>query len=92
MYNSAFSNRYLGVVFKTPKSDVEITKMFDTPFTLRKLELSYNGELVLNSNILTKLNLEGTAGEDLGTYKLQYYLDNQTKASEVQLSSNMTFD
>ena len=89
MYESSFSNRYLGVVFKTPKSDVEIVKMFETPFTLRKLELSYKGALVINSPILTNINLEGTSGEDLGTYKLEYYLDNVSKLT-APLSSSMT--
>ena len=89
MYESSFSNRYLGVVFKTPKSDVEIVRVFETPFTLRKLELSYNGALVINSPILTNINLDGTSGEDLGTYKLEYYLDNVTKQT-AQLSSSMT--
>ena len=89
MYDNSFSNRYLGVVFKTPKSDVEIVKVFETPFTLRKLELSYKGSLVINTPILTNINLEGTAGEDLGTYKLEYYLDNTLK-NTTQLSSSMT--
>jgi hypothetical protein len=77
-------------VFKTPKSDVEIIHVFDTPFTLRKLELSYKGPLVINSPILTNINLEGTSGEDLGTYRLEYYLDNVTKLTEPLSSGTST--
>lgn len=89
MYENTFSNRYLGVQFTTPKSDTVITHVFDTPFTLRKLDLSYGGNLVINTNILTNITLNGTEGEDLGTYILEYYLDNTTK-NEVNLSSSMT--
>ena len=89
MYENSFANRYLGVQFTVPKSNTVITKIFESPFTLRKLELSYKGGLVINSNILTNINLEGTAGEDLSTYKLEYYLDNVTK-NTVQLDGNMT--
>ena len=89
MYENTFSNRYLGVQFTTPKSDTIITHVFDTPFTLRKLDLSYGGNLVINTNILTNITLNGTEGEDLGTYMLEYYLDNTTK-NEVNLSSSMT--
>ena len=89
MYENSFANRYLGVQFTVPKSDTVITKIFESPFTLRKLELSYKGGLVINSNILTNINLEGTAGEDLSTYKLEYYLDNITK-NTVQLDGSMT--
>lgn len=89
IFESSFSNRYLGAVFTVPNGKAEIVKIFDSPFTLRKLELSYKGPLVINSNILTNINLDGTEGEDLGTYKLEYYLDNTTK-NTVQLTSNMT--
>lgn len=89
MYENSFSNRYLGVVFKTPKSDAEIIRMFDSPFTLRKLELSYKGPLVINTPYLTNINLDGTVGEDLGTYRLEYYLDNTSKLT-YNLNSGMT--
>lgn len=89
MYENTFSNRYLGVQFTTPKSNAVITHIFDTPFTLRKLDLSYRGNLVINTDTLTNIALNGTDGEDLGTYILEYYLDNTTK-NEINLSSSMT--
>lgn len=90
MYENAFSSRYLGMVFRTPKSDVEQVMIFDSPFTLRKLELSYKGLALINTPILTNINLDGTAGEDLSTYRLEYYVDNTTRQTVQIDGSSMT--
>lgn len=84
MFNNAFLERYLGVVFKVPKSDVEITKVFKVPFTLRKLELSYKGLSLIRTPILTNINLEGTMGESLENYTLQYYIDTVVGSPKTQ--------
>ena len=89
MYDNSFAKRYLGAVFTTPKSTVEIVKVFDTPFTLRKLELSYGGPLVVNTPILTNIVLNGTDNEDLSNYELEYFLDGTTKLPNHKLSSGM---
>jgi hypothetical protein len=89
MYDNSFAKRYLGAVFTTPKSTVEIVKVFDTPFTLRKLELSYGGPLVVNTPILTNIVLKGTDNEDLSNYELEYFLDGTTKLPNHKLSSGM---
>ena len=90
MYENAFSNRYLGMVFKTPKNNVEQVMIFDSPCTLRKLELSYKGLALINTPILTNINLNGTAGEDLSTYRLEYYVDNTTRQTVQIDGSSMT--
>ena len=105
MFESSFAGRYLGAVVVPPnKNAVEVVTMFDSPFTLRKLDLSYNGPLVIrndsstNTCILTNINLDGTAGDDMGTYKLEYCvdsvnrttveLDSSTSASQITLTLN----
>lgn len=87
LFNNAFLDRYLGVVFKVPKSDVEITKVFKVPFTLRKLELSYKGLSLIRTPILTNINLEGTMGENLENYTLQYYIDTVKSLESQELTS-----
>lgn len=95
MFESSFSKRYLGVVFRVPNGKVDIVKMFDQPFTLRKLELSYTGNAVIrnasaiNECVITNINLNGVGSDDLSTYKLEYYLDGVVK-QEKQLDSSMT--
>ena len=95
MFDSSFSKRYLGVVFRVPNGKVDITKMFDQPFTLRKLDLSYSGNLVIrndsdtNECIITNIKLDGVGTDDLSTYTLQYYLDNVTRQTAT-LNSSMT--
>lgn len=95
MFESSFSKRYLGVVFRVPNGKVDIVKMFDQPFTLRKLDLSYKGNSVIknasatNECVITNINLDGVGSDDLSTYKLEYYLDGVVK-QEKQLDSSMT--
>lgn len=95
MFESSFSKRYLGVVFTVPNGKAEIIKVFDQPFTLRKLDLSYKGNAVLKNNsatnecIITNINLDGVGSDSLADYKLEYYLDNVTKLS-TQLDNTMT--
>lgn len=73
MFENSFSNRYLGIVYRAPGKTAtgelrpEEVKVFQTPFTLRKLELSYLGKSLINSNKLTNIKLEGTANENLDT-------------------------
>lgn len=95
MFESSFAGRYLGVVFSVPKSTTQIVKVFDSQFTLRKLELVYGGDLVIkndssdNTCILTNIKLNGVGNDDMGTYKLEYCLDkNTTNKPQVQLSSS----
>jgi hypothetical protein len=95
MFESSFSKRYLGVVFRVPNGKVDIIKMFDQPFTLRKLELSYTGNSVIrnasatNECVITNINLNGVGSDNLSTYKLEYYLDG-VDPLEQQLDSSMT--
>ncbi len=92
MFEYPFSGRYLGIVFNVPNGETE-TYIFDQSFTLRKLELSYNGNLVIGGDtdecIITNINLNGSDNDDLSTYKLQYYLDN-TVAQEKNITESMT--
>lgn len=84
MFENAFSGRYLGVTFYLPKSTTEVVQIFGTPFTLRKLELSYKGELLINTPTLPNITLEGVS-EDLSEYYIQYYLDNTNRIPLVKL-------
>lgn len=97
LFDNPFSNKYLGIVYKSP-GGIEETTIFKQPFTLRKLELSYTGESIINNTTLSGIKLSGTENENLNSYSIEYYLDNTTKATK-QLSSStqaenitLTFD
>jgi hypothetical protein len=81
MFRDPFSNKYLGVVVTVPNSDLESIYVFSTPFTLRKLDLTYDGEFLVNSHILSNIKLSGVEGDSLDSYKLECYLDNQQNVS-----------
>ena len=90
VFENAFSGRYLGIVFTLPKSTTEVVKIFGNPFTLRKLVLRYDGNLLINTPTLSNIKLEGL-NEDLSDYSIQYYLDNTTRLSKA-LDGSMTPD
>ena len=89
MFDYAFSGRYLGAVYTLPNSNIENVRIFQSPFTLRKLELRYDGELLINTPTLTNIKLDGV-NEDLTNYEIQYYLDNTTRRIEPLDGSTMT--
>ena len=89
VFENAFSGRYLGMVFTLPKSTTEVVKVFATPFTLRKLVLSYAGNLLITTPTLTNIQLDGI-NEDLSDYSIQYYLDNTTRLTQKLDGSTMT--
>lgn len=90
MFEYSFTNRYLGIVFKMPKSSDEIVQVFKCPFTLRKLELFYNGNLLINSDTLTNLELQGTGNDSLADYTLEYYVDKVTTSPATVTLTNST--
>jgi hypothetical protein len=55
LFEYAFTNKALGVSYTI--DDKEQTKYFSSSITLKSLQLSYVGEYLLRSNILTGLSL-----------------------------------
>ena len=91
LFEYAFTNKALGVSYTI--DDKEQTKYFSSAITLKSLQLSYVGEYLLRSNILTGLSLAGLdAGEDVSTYQYEYCLNSNKVLSPKQIPGNLTLD
>lgn len=91
LFKYAFSNMYLFAELELPNNAVKKT-CFKQMLTLRSLNLSYSGGNLLRTNIITGFKLEGTDGESLDNYKLQYYIDGKTSVDYPLAGKSATSD